>query len=181
MAVVEPSVTALAPRRLPRLPRRVRDRVSQWRADVDMVVRDLRGQRLPVYERRHTDRFAAHEAELRSAQAGDTAGAEPVAALAPGTDVLPSESVETITLRDGDDEYRFEVEPGETILEAAERSDAPLPYSCAMGGCGSCRVKVLSGHIVVDEPNCLTDAERAEGHALTCVGRPAGPCTVEVA
>lgn len=180
MAIVEPSVSALAPRRLPRLPRlprRIRERVSQWRADVDMVVRDLRGQRPPVFERRQTDRFADHEAELaRSASVRDT---DP--GPTPRGDAEPSTKVEMVTLRDGDEEHRFEVQPGETILEAGERAGAPMSYSCAMGGCGTCRVKVLSGRIVLDEPNCLTQAERAEGHALICVGRPAGPCTVEVA
>ncbi len=409
-------MNALAPRRLPRLPRLprgVRERVSQWRADMDMVVRDLRGQRPPVYERRHTDRFAAHEAELRSSsvlsgrpvrvmevrrdtpdsvflrledptgpvairpgqfftvlveidgrterrayscctdvsegssfgiairrveggrvsnhlndhlQVGDElrilgpagdfgielgaeagrelvfiaggSGITPMMSMAEsvlraepetrivllfgnrdlehvmfrdrlgelrrdhgdrfamwqalerppadwaqgigrldaegvarGLDALgvssgarfflcgpapmmeaargcleargvapgaiatelfstphrgeqgprPSEKVEIVTLRRAGTQARFEVEPGETILDAAVRAGAPLPYSCAMGGCGRCKVKVLEGEIAVDEPNCLTSGERREGHALTCIGRPAGPCTVEVA
>ncbi len=56
---------------------------------------------------------------------------------------------------------------GTTILEAAEQAGVLLPSSCRMGGCGACKVKV-EGSVVHAEPNCLTDAERAEGYALAC-------------
>jgi len=32
--------------------------------------------------------------------------------------------------------------------------------------------------VAMEEPNCLSDAERAEGYVLTCVGRPVGPVTL---
>jgi ferredoxin-NADP reductase len=53
-----------------------------------------------------------------------------------------------------------------------------MPYSCAMGGCGACRCQRVAGEVVMETPNCLTEAERAEGAVLTCVGRPAGPGVV---
>lgn len=74
----------------------------------------------------------------------------------------------------------FVQQPGETILEAATRSGTELPSSCTLGGCGACRCRAVSGEVVVDEPSCLTDAERAEGLVLTCVGRARGPVTLEV-
>jgi ferredoxin-NADP reductase len=75
----------------------------------------------------------------------------------------------------------FVQQPGETILEAAHRTGTELPSSCTMGGCGACRCRAVSGEVHVDEPSCLTDAERAEGYVLTCVGRARGPVTLEVA
>jgi ferredoxin-NADP reductase len=70
--------------------------------------------------------------------------------------------------------------PGATVLEAGLAAGAPMPFSCAVGGCGACKVKVVEGSVEVDEPNCLTEAERAAGFVLACVGRPCGPCVVEV-
>jgi ferredoxin-NADP reductase len=72
------------------------------------------------------------------------------------------------------------VAPGETILEAAMRSEVELPFSCTVGGCGACRVRLVSGDVVLDEPNCLDADERRDGYVLSCVARPLGPATIEV-
>lgn len=73
------------------------------------------------------------------------------------------------------------VQPGETILDAALAAGLPMPFSCTLGGCGACKVEIRTGTVDMEEPNCLTPAERAAGHVLTCVGRPLGPVTIEVA
>ncbi|HHO58648.1 MAG TPA: CDP-6-deoxy-delta-3,4-glucoseen reductase [Thiotrichales bacterium] len=52
--------------------------------------------------------------------------------------------------------HEFEVEAGETILEAALRQGVGLPYGCRNGACGKCAGKVLSGETSYD-----TDALRA--------------------
>lgn len=74
----------------------------------------------------------------------------------------------------------FVQQPGETILEAGKRAQVELPSSCTMGGCGACRCRATSGEVAVDEPSCLSEAERAEGLVLTCVGHALGPVTLEV-
>lgn len=76
--------------------------------------------------------------------------------------------------------HRTTALPGATVLEAGLAAGAPMPFSCAVGGCGACKVKLIEGRVEVDEPNCLSDRERAAGYVLACVGRPCGPCTVEV-
>ncbi|RPI12313.1 MAG: ferredoxin--NADP reductase [Lysobacterales bacterium] len=58
--------------------------------------------------------------------------------------------------------------PGQTLLEAGLAAGVALPSSCTMGGCGACKVRTLEGRVVMREPNCLTDAERAAGYVLTC-------------
>jgi ferredoxin len=70
--------------------------------------------------------------------------------------------------------------PGATLLEAGLAAGAPMPFSCGVGGCGSCRVKLTSGDVELEEPNCLSEAERAAGYVLACVGRPCGPCTIGI-
>jgi ferredoxin-NADP reductase len=85
-----------------------------------------------------------------------------------------------IAIRVKDRTHRTTALPGATVLEAGLAAGVPMPFSCAVGGCGACRVKLVEGDVELEEPNCLSDAERAAGWVLACVGRPCGPCTVEV-
>lgn len=74
--------------------------------------------------------------------------------------------------------YRTEVMPGETLLEAGRRAGATLPFSCAMGGCGACKMTLTNGRVAAETPNCLTAQESAAGEVLTCVSRPLSPVAV---
>lgn len=85
-----------------------------------------------------------------------------------------------IAIRIGSETRHATVLPGATLLEAGLAAGVAMPFSCAAGGCGACRVRLAAGDVELDEPNCLSDAERAAGYVLTCVGRPCGPCTIEV-
>jgi ferredoxin-NADP reductase len=67
-----------------------------------------------------------------------------------------------------------------TLLDTGLAAGIPMPYSCAMGGCGACRVRVSGGPSVMDEPNCLSKEEQAEGYVLACCTRATGDLTVEV-
>lgn len=71
--------------------------------------------------------------------------------------------------------------PEQTILEAGLAAGVPMPFSCAMGGCGRCKLKLVDGEVASEEPSCLTEAERAEGFVLACVSRATRPTTLEVA
>ncbi|CAN5120007.1 2Fe-2S iron-sulfur cluster-binding protein [soil metagenome] len=67
----------------------------------------------------------------------------------------------------------FEVQPGETVLGAARRHQVELPHQCELGGCGSCRVKLLQGRVAYEEmPFGLTPEEAEEGFALACQAQP---------
>lgn len=68
---------------------------------------------------------------------------------------------------------------GKTLLEAGLAAGIDMPYSCAMGGCGACKVHVVAGETTEDGA-ALTAAERAAGYALACVDRATGPCTLEI-
>lgn len=69
---------------------------------------------------------------------------------------------------------------GQTLLEAGLEAAMPMPFSCSMGGCGACRVKLVQGDVVSEEPNCLSAEEHREGFVLACVSRAASACTLEV-
>ncbi|WP_410677149.1 2Fe-2S iron-sulfur cluster-binding protein [Amycolatopsis sp. cmx-4-68] len=55
-----------------------------------------------------------------------------------------------------------------------------MPYSCTVGTCAECRVKLVRGDVDMAEPNCLTSEERAEGYVLACMSRPLSPTTVDI-
>lgn len=76
--------------------------------------------------------------------------------------------------------HQVVVKPGLTILEAAQDQGVDMPFSCTVGGCASCRVKLKSGRVSLGEPNCLDPDEKADGYILACVSKPLGPCVVEV-
>ncbi|WP_151446187.1 2Fe-2S iron-sulfur cluster-binding protein [Lacisediminimonas profundi] len=67
----------------------------------------------------------------------------------------------------------FTVNSDETVLQAALRADLNLPHDCTMGGCGTCRIRLLQGNVAYEEqPFGLTPEEEAEGYALACQARP---------
>ncbi|MGK0362428.1 MAG: ring-1,2-phenylacetyl-CoA epoxidase subunit PaaE, partial [Bradymonadia bacterium] len=92
---------------------------------------------------------------------------------------LPTEP-QDLLLKLGNTQITTVVDPGKTLLEAGLAAGADMPYSCALGGCGACKVALVDGDVVLDVPHCLTDRERADGYVLACVARPTSPCTVRV-
>lgn len=70
------------------------------------------------------------------------------------------------------EEKSLVVEKDETILQAAIAAKLDPPYSCQMGVCGTCKAKLLSGEVKMDECDALTDKEIKEGWVLTCQAHP---------
>jgi ferredoxin-NADP reductase len=68
---------------------------------------------------------------------------------------------------------------GETILEAGLREGLALPFSCTVGGCGSCKMHVVEGEVSLNEPNCLSPQEHAAGFTLACSAYALGRLVVE--
>lgn len=69
-------------------------------------------------------------------------------------------------------EREFEVSEKETILEAALDAGYDPPYSCMVAACCTCRAKLLSGKVEMDDRESLTDAEISKGYVLTCQSHP---------
>jgi ferredoxin-NADP reductase/ferredoxin len=74
------------------------------------------------------------------------------------------------------DGRRFDAAPGETLLDAAQRAGVALPFSCRVGGCGTCRCRVLEGKVEerTESAYLLSDDEIARGVVLACQGVPRG-------
>lgn len=60
----------------------------------------------------------------------------------------------------------------DTILDAALKQGADLPFACKGGVCATCRAKVVSGEIKMKVNYALEAAEIANGFILTCQAIP---------
>ena len=80
----------------------------------------------------------------------------------------------------GQREAGLVVAPGQTLLEAGLAAGLALPYSCAMGGCGACKLTLERGDVIMREPNCLTEREREANSILACIANPTSPCRVRI-
>lgn len=76
---------------------------------------------------------------------------------------------------------RFQVEAGETILQAAQRQGVSLPFGCDNGICGVCISRVIKGRIVYPggDPLALFEEDIQAGKGLCCVGHPCGDLVIE--
>jgi len=65
--------------------------------------------------------------------------------------------------------HQFNVDEGESILDAAMRQNIELPYGCRGGVCGSCAGFIVNGEVYYDEtPIALDDEMIANNQALFC-------------
>jgi ring-1,2-phenylacetyl-CoA epoxidase subunit PaaE len=69
-------------------------------------------------------------------------------------------------------EYTVEVGPNSSILEAALDNDLDPPYACMIGSCCTCKAKLMSGKVIMDDREGLTDEEIRDGFVLTCQSHP---------
>jgi len=60
----------------------------------------------------------------------------------------------------------------ESILNAALRVRPDVPFACAGGVCGTCRAKLITGTVSMDENYALEQDELDKGYVLTCQSHP---------
>jgi curved DNA-binding protein CbpA len=70
------------------------------------------------------------------------------------------------------DHGEFTVEPGESLLEAAERRGWAWPYACRGGACANCAVAVTAGELSMPTDHILTEELTDRGFRLSCNGVP---------
>jgi ring-1,2-phenylacetyl-CoA epoxidase subunit PaaE len=61
---------------------------------------------------------------------------------------------------------------GDSILDAALKQGADLPYACKGGVCCTCRAKILEGAVDMEVNYSLEKDEIAKGFVLTCQSHP---------
>lgn len=70
---------------------------------------------------------------------------------------------------------------GETILEALQRTGHVYRVGCRRGGCGICKVDIVSGDVTYPRPladRLLSDDERGAGVCVSCRAVPVGDLTI---
>ena len=89
--------------------------------------------------------------------------------------IAPSQASEDVSLSVRLDGalHKLAMRKDETVLEAAERHQLDLPYSCRGGMCCTCRAKLVEGMGSMDQNFSLEQWEEQAGFVLTCQFRPA--------
>jgi ring-1,2-phenylacetyl-CoA epoxidase subunit PaaE len=91
-------------------------------------------------------------------------------------DDFPTSEV-TITLSGA--AHTVELAAGETVLESALKNNIDAPYACLGGACGTCKARITTGAVSMEQNFALNAAELEAGFVLTCQSHPTTP-TVEV-
>jgi ring-1,2-phenylacetyl-CoA epoxidase subunit PaaE len=125
------------------------------------VQAELQAQGVPS-ECIHTERFGAAAFPRRERQREETSPA----------------ACEVTVIADGV-RYRLSLEPdGRSVLDAALKAGADLPYACKAGVCCTCRAKLMEGEVRMDANYTLEEVEVAQGFRLTCQAHPITPRVV---
>ena len=77
--------------------------------------------------------------------------------------------------------HQFPAEPGEVVLDAAQKAGLVLPYGCRDGACGSCKGKLISGMVNYGDyaEKALPAEEKANGAVLFCQAKPLSDIVIE--
>ncbi|MCA9076944.1 MAG: 2Fe-2S iron-sulfur cluster binding domain-containing protein [Planctomycetaceae bacterium] len=83
----------------------------------------------------------------------------------------------TVSFSKSDKSTQFQ--PDETVLEASERVGVDIDYSCRIGTCGVCVVKLLSGEVSMDVEDGLEPEDKEAGMILACQAKSTGNVSVD--
>lgn len=74
------------------------------------------------------------------------------------------------------------VQPRETVLQAALRQGFDFPHSCRVGGCASCKCRLVEGRVreLTESSYILSDEELDAGYILACQSVPRSDVRIEV-
>ncbi len=121
-----------------------------------MAIETLQAAKLPK-EKIHTEYFSAPLPET-------------VLTEAP----VPTQAAQSTIRLDGK-VYQVSIQPGQTILQAAQEAGLDVPYACEEGICCTCRAKLYQGQVHMAVREALSDWEIEKGYILTCQAVPLTP------
>jgi len=94
---------------------------------------------------------------------------------APASDVARASDAfdAAITVIQDGMQFDFQLQSdGSTLLDAAMRAGADLPFSCKGGVCSTCKAKILEGEVAMELCYGLEPDEVEAGYVLTCQSHP---------
>ena len=106
-------------------------------------------------------------------------GATKPAPAAPGTSSKPAAPATgpTVTFSKNNKSSRIHVD--QTVLELSEELAIGIEFSCRVGTCGVCKVKMTSGEVVMAVDDALDPDDKAIGIILACQAKPKGDVAVD--
>lgn len=81
-----------------------------------------------------------------------------------------------------DGQAEFYCSANDVLLRGGLREGLGIPYECNAGGCGTCKIEVLSGEVEnlwADAPG-LSDRDKRKGRLLACQCRPKSDCVIKL-
>ena len=88
------------------------------------------------------------------------------------TDEQEKLTASTVQLEIDGVHHVFACEPGQTVLDAAEKIGIELPYSCREGMCASCMCEVIEGSVKLNNNEVLDNKDLANNLTLSCQAVP---------
>ncbi|MGV3570100.1 MAG: 2Fe-2S iron-sulfur cluster-binding protein [Ramlibacter sp.] len=70
--------------------------------------------------------------------------------------------------------------PGANLLDVLRENSVPVSYSCRSGRCGTCRCKVVKGHVLETGREAKVTSPHAAEHVLACMSVLTENCTIEI-
>ena len=67
----------------------------------------------------------------------------------------------------------------QTVLQAARANGVRISAACEFGLCGTCRIRKISGEVVMNHNGGILDDEIAEGYILACCSKPLSALELE--
>ncbi|VUZ98716.1 ferredoxin, putative [Plasmodium vivax] len=84
-----------------------------------------------------------------------------------------------ITLRTNEGEKKIQCDEDEYILDASERQNVELPYSCRGGSCSTCASKLVEGEVDNEDQSYLDEDQLKKKYVLLCTCYPKSDCVIE--
>jgi glycine betaine catabolism B len=97
----------------------------------------------------------------------------------PGTSAKPSSAATGPMVTFSQNNKSAKIQTDQTILELSEDLGIGIEFSCRVGTCGLCKVKMTAGEVDMEIDDALDGDDKANGIILACQAKPKAEVTVE--
>ena len=105
-------------------------------------------------------------------------GAIKPAPPAPGTTAKPTAPATGPLVTFSKNSKSAKIHVDQTILELSEELGIGIEFSCRVGTCGICKVKMTSGEVDQEVQDALDDNDKTNGIILACQAKPKSEVSV---
>lgn len=106
-------------------------------------------------------------------------GAVKPAPAAAGTTAKPTAPATGPLVTFSNNNKLAKIHVGQTVLELSEELGIGIEFSCRVGTCGICKVKMTSGEVEMEVQDALEPDDKTNGIILACQAKPKGDVAVE--